>query len=45
LFTLDVGGVGHGAILAEEENGKEKMGNGGAVAATWIGIVEIGNVG
>jgi hypothetical protein len=40
LFALDVGGVGHCAILAEEENGKEKMENRGAVRATWPEIVE-----
>ena len=40
LFTLDVGGVGHGAILAEEENVKEKMDNGGAAAAAALEVIE-----
>ena len=37
LFALDVGGVSHGAILAEEENRKEKMENGfgAVVSAAW----------
>src|SRR5580658_5125783 len=45
LFALDVAGVGHGAILAEEENGKEKMENCGAAGATLPEIVEFGDFG
>src|ERR1700691_4612110 len=45
LFALDVGGVGHGAILAEEENGKEKMENCGAAGATLPEIVDFGDFG
>jgi hypothetical protein len=41
LFALDVGGVSHGAILAEDENGKEKMENGDVAAVMWLEIVDI----
>ena len=45
LFALDAGGVGHGAILAEEENGKEKMESWCEMRALSPEIVESGDFG
>src|ERR1700678_3054108 len=45
LFALDVGGVGHGAILAEEENEKKKIENWGSWGGALPEIVEFGDFG